>query len=260
MHKRKVIILTAAMIMLVSGIAIAGSWGSWFTTSKKLEELPDVKDEYKKIMDQYINGTIINIGGIITLYDGEKNSAIKEQSAYRFIKQQDQFYTQLSYMQSFCNGKIVVQLDTVDHVIVVADAKKEMSKMKKAMQPSFDVLFNENADFKITGKITQNDKTERTIVFQDDFRPGIKSYELTYDPVTYKVKHAAIKWWKDGGTVMERTDESQVWVSKIEYQQQPEAGINISEEINKIITIKKDQVQPALKYQDYQLHVINPEQ
>jgi hypothetical protein len=128
------------------------------------------------------------------------------------------------------------------------------------MQPSFDVLFNENAEFKITGKVTQNDKSERTIVLQDDFRPEIKSYEITYDPVTYQVKSVVIRWWKDGGTVMERTGESQVWVSKIEYQQQSETDINISEEINKIITIKKDQVQPALKYQDYQLHVINPEQ
>ena len=197
---------------------------------------------------------------MITLYDGENSSAVKERSMYRFIKQQDQFYSQLSYMQSYCNGEIVVQLDTVDHVIIVADATKETGKMKRAMQPSPDVLFNEKADFKITGRVTQSNESERTILLQDDFRPEIKSYELTYDPGTYRVKNVVIKWWKDGGTIMERTDENQVWVSKIEYQQQPETVVNISEEINKIITINKDQVQPASKYQDYQLHVINPEQ
>jgi hypothetical protein len=128
------------------------------------------------------------------------------------------------------------------------------------MKPSLDMLFDEKAEFKIAGKVIQSNDHERTISFQDDFRPEIRSYELTYDPATYRVKGAKIEWWKDGGAIRVTVDTSRVWISHIDYRLLPPADININEEINKIIIIKKDQIQPALQFQDYQLHVANPEQ
>jgi hypothetical protein len=258
MLKRKIIILIVMLVVAVSGLAIAGSNAGWFTYSTGAADLPDAKSELKKISDLVINDTSISLSGTIKLYDGEKPSEIKEKTIYRFIKRQEQFYTQLSYLQTFCNGKLVVQLDTVNQVIIVSNAG-QAKKSKRAMLPSLDVLFNENADFKITGKVSQ-DNNNRTITFQSDFNPEMKSCALTYDPATYQVKHAEILWWKDGGAFVERSAENSVWISKIDYQQQSGIDININEEINKIIIVKKDQIEPALKYQAYQMHVSNPEQ
>jgi len=260
MQKRKIIVLIIILVVTLSGLAIAGSKAGWFTRSIAVNELPDAKEECKRIFDRVKNDTNVNMGGTITLYDGEKTSEIKEKATFRFIRKQEQFYSQLSFLQTFCNGKLVVQLDTVNQVIVVADANQEKGNRKGAMQPSLDELFNEKADFNITGKVTQGNNNDRTISFQSDFNPEIKSCELTYDPTTYQVKRAVIHWWKDGGAMIETAALDRVWISHIDYQPLPVADINIDEEINKIITIKKDQISPALKYQDYQMHVSNPEQ
>jgi hypothetical protein len=259
MQKRK-ILLIIVMVVTVSGLALAGSKAGWFTKSITVNELPDAKDEYKRIFDHIKNDTCVNMEGVITLYDGEKPSEIKEKTAFRFMRIQEEFYSQLSFLQTFCNGKLVVQLDTVNQVIVIADAGKREVNGKGRMQPSLDQLFNENADFKITGEVREGNNNERIISFESDFNPEIKSCALTYDPATYLVKRAVIQWWKDGGTMVEAADSNRVWISHIDYQRQPASAINIDEEINKIITIKKDQIEPALKYHDYQMHVSNPEQ
>ncbi|MBO9203999.1 MULTISPECIES: flagellar basal body-associated FliL family protein [Niastella] len=259
MMKRKIILIIGSIVLL-SAAAIAGNWAGWFTKTVTNTELPDAKEEYKRIAERLKNDTAVNIEGLITLYDGEKPGVIKEKTTYRLIKHQDQYYSQFGLLQSFCNGSMVVQLDTTNRVIVVADANDGSGKRKKSMQPSLDVLFDEKADFKITGQIVQNGNNERTISFQDEFRPEIRSYALTYDPATYQVNRATIQWWKDGGAFKESVDTSRIWISQIDYRRLTLVDMNINEEINKIITIKKDQVLPALQFQDYQLHVANPEQ
>ena len=260
MQKRKIIVLIIIGLVTLSGAAVAGSWAGWFSTSVVKNELPDAKEEFKRICDRMKGDTNVNIGGAITLYDGEKPTEIKEKTSYRYLRKQEQFFSQLSFLQTYCNGNLAIQLDTVNQVIVVSNVSSGKRKGKGVMQPSMDMLFDEKADFKITGKVTQNENNERTISFQSDFNPEVKSYALTYDPVTYRVSRAVVQWWKDGGAIKETVTPNQVWISHIDYQQLPAADMNINEEINKIITIKKDQIEPALKYQDYQLHVSNPEQ
>lgn len=259
MQNRKIIILVIILALVVSGMAIAGSRAGWFKTSKTINELPDAKQEYKRVVDRFMGDSIINIGGAVTLCDGESPSVIKERLAYRFIKHHDQYYSQFGPVLSLCNGKAVVQLDTMNQLIMVANVIPEKGKKNRGIQPSLDVLLDENADYKIVGKVTQRNNNERSLTMQSDFNPQIKSCELTYDPKTYRIKRAVIQWWKDGGSGLGRTTQDQVWISNIEYQQLSGGDINISEEINKIITIKKDQIKPADKYQNYQLHVSNPE-
>lgn len=257
MHKRKIGILII-LVVTVSGLALAGSKAGWFTKPTTVAELPDAKDEYKRIFDRIKSDTNVNIGGTITLYDGEKPSGIKEKTSFLYIKKEGQFYSQLSFLQTFCDGKLVVQLDTMNQVIVLAEAGKDKGSKKGAMQPSLDELFNEKADFKITGKVTQANNNDRTLSFQSDFNPEIRSCALTYDPTTYQVKRAVIQWWKDGGVMEDVADSNRIWISHIDYQRQVTSAININEEISKIITIKKDKIEPAVKYQDYQIHVSNP--
>jgi hypothetical protein len=258
MQKKKIIILLIVLVT-ITGLAIAGTRAGWFTNSISVNELPGAKEEYQRICDRIKNDTSINLEATIILYDGEDTATIKEKTTCRYIKKQDKYYSQFSYLQTFCNGRLIVQLDTVNQVIVVSQVQLERKRNKRAMQPTFDMLFSEQADFRITGKVTQRNDMEREITCQSDFNPEMKSFDIIYDPVTYQVKRAKIQWWKEGA-IAETAADNQVWLTHIDYQPMPVVTINIEEEISKIITIKKDQIEPALKYQDYQLHVSNPEQ
>jgi hypothetical protein len=259
MQKRKIIILTISIVAL-SGVALAGSWAGWFNNSVTVNELPAAKEEFQHICERMKGDMEVNLAGTITLYDGEKPAEAKEKTTYRYIRKQEQCFSQLSYLQTFCNGKMTVQLDTVNQVIMVFNISTGKRRKKGMMQLSPDMLFDEKADFRIMGKVTQTNNNARTITLQSDFNPEIKSTALTYDPVTDQIKHAVIKWWKDGGALKETVNSNKVWISHIDYQWLPATDMNIDEEINKIITINKDQIEPALKYQNYQLHISNPEQ
>jgi len=259
MQKRKIIILIIGVVIL-SGVAIAGTRAGWFNTPVINNELPDAKDEFERISDRMKADTSLNLAGTITLYDGEKPAEVKEKATCRYIRKGYQFYSQLGYLQTFSDGKLIVQLDTVNQMIAVAKVATGKRERKRMMQPSLDMLFDENADFGIIGKVTQTNEHERTIVLQSDFNPEVKSYALTYDPATYRVSGAVIQWWKDGGAIKETMASNKVWISHIDYQQSPASDLDIHEAINNIITINKDGVAPALLYQAYQLQVTNPEQ
>lgn len=259
--KKKIIFVLTAGLLMITGLAIAGSWSGWFVrATEERSDLPDPKEEFSRLYQRYTKDTVMALGGTITLYDGENKGTVKEKTTFRFVKQHDQFYSQFSYLESVCNGTMLVQLDTVNQVIMVSDNLAEMTGNGGPAQPSFDALFSEKADFKITGKVTQ-DKTsnDRTMSFKSDFNPEIKSYSVTYDPATYRIKHAVIQWWKDA-MVTDTTAGNRVWISHIDYQPLPVNDFNANELINKIITIKNDQVEPALKYQGYQVHITNPQQ
>ncbi|OQP63236.1 hypothetical protein A3860_25440 [Niastella vici] len=258
MQKKKAIIFII-LAVAVSGLSVAGSLTGWFNKAEVVNELPGAKEEYQRIYDRIKNDTSLNLEAAINLYDGEAPSAIMETTTCRYIKRQNKYYSQFSYLQTFCNGNLMVQLDTVNKVVVVSPVKGEKKRNKRFMEPTIDMLFNEQADFRITGKVTQKNDNEREISCQSDFNPEIRSFDITYDPVTYQVKRATIQWWKEG-SMTEQPAANKVWISHIDYRQMPPATINIDEEISKIITIKKDQIEPAVGYQDYQLHVSNPEQ
>jgi hypothetical protein len=246
--------------VVLSGVALAGSRAGWFNTSVTVNELPEAKEEFKHICDRMKSDMNVNLTGTITLYDGEKPAEQKEKTTYRYIRKEEKFFSQLSYLQTFCNGGMTVQLDTIDQVIVVSNISTGKRKKKGMMQLAPDMLFDEKADFRIMGNVSQTIDDERIIALQSDFNPEIKSTALTYDPITYQIKHAVIKWWKDGGALKETINPNQIWISHIDYQWLPATDMNIDEEINKIITINKGQIEPALKYQNYQLHISNPEQ
>jgi hypothetical protein len=258
MQKKKVIIFIV-LVAAISGLSVAGTLSGWFTNSPVVDELPGAKEEYQRIYDRINKDTSMDLEAVVTLYDGDDPATIKEKTTCRYIRRQQKYYSQFSYLQTYCNGNRVVQLDTVNQVIIVSSVGPGRKKNKRTLQPTFDMLFNEQADFRITGKVTKKNNNEREITCQSDFNPEIRSFDITYDPVSYQVKRATIQWWKEGATG-ETATGNPVWISHIDYKSLPAVNINIDEEISKIITIKKDQIEPAVKYQNYQLHVSNPEQ
>jgi hypothetical protein len=258
MQNKKVIIFIV-LAVAVSGLAVAGAWWGRFANSRVVKELPGAKEEYQRIYDRFKNDTSMSLDAVVTLYDGNDPGTIKEKTTCRYIKQQEKYYSQFSYLQTYCNGNLIVQLDTVNQVIVISPIDEGRKKGKRSLQPTIDMLFSEQAGFRITGKVTQNNDNEREISFQSDFNPEVRSYDIIYDPATCQVKRAIIQWWKEGAAP-ETASGDPVWISHIDYQPMPAVNMNIEEEISKIITIKKDKIEPAVKYQHYQLHISNPEQ
>jgi len=61
----------------------------------------------------------MELAGTIRVYDGENKYALKEEKTYHYIRAGRQYYSQLSYLQIFCNGEILLQLDTVNKVVSV---------------------------------------------------------------------------------------------------------------------------------------------
>lgn len=257
MKKRKIFIPLLVLLVMTS-LAIAGNYSGWFAGKETRIEQPDAIEEYRRLYERYTRpDSIVHIKGTITLHDGENPSSTQEQSSFLFLKKGQQFYSQLSHLQTFSNGQLIIQLDTVDKTISVLPGNTTGASLPEGMgQPSFGVLFNDTAGFRIAATVA-GDQQERILSCQSDVNPDIRRFRLVYNSATYQLRQAEIEWWKDA--LLTDSSENKVWITRINYQELPGKEWKIDEMINAIITVSKNGIEPTPRYKEYTIHDLTAE-
>jgi len=251
MIKRKFIIPVLCGLLAIGSIAVAGSHAGWLLRYAGRDAgLPSAREEFKKLYERSMRqDSSIDLSGTILLYDGENRSKVKESNVFHFIKNTTGSYSQLGYLQSFSDGELLVELDTVNRLLVVAGGRQQTGIMKT--QPSVDALFSDTAAWRVTGIISERDH-QRVIRFSSNLNPAIRSYSLIYDPATYRPTGAEIEWWKDA-VVYDTTHTNRVWITRISYQYHPPSELHVDEMIGRIITLENGHAVPAGTYKDYRM-------
>jgi len=243
-------------ILLLSALTAAtAGLGIWKEQRRNIEghsSTPSATSEYQRLLQRY-RLTIDSLGsvaGTIRIYDKERGNAIKETRSFRYIRSGKGYYMQLSYMQTFCDGEWVVQLDTVNRQISVGKASPDaVSPMLPA-----EAIFTDTAHFRTTGEVSE-DVGGRQLRVVSDIDPAIRSSTLFYDTVGYQLRRADIEWWKSGVIPDGKSDK--IWLMKIEYSYPQNKNMAVHERIKNIVAIRDGQITAAPAYRDYSLNVNN---
>jgi len=251
MNKRKFFIPIAVLLVLSGVFAIANN-NHWLTPDHNKNELPDAKEELRKLYAIYNKqDTSLTINGIIRLYDRENKDALKEQTPFSYSKKGKRVFNQLGYLQTFFEDSLIVQLDTVNKYIAVSKITEGVQESVQNGLP-FERFMQDTSTFKITATVSEKNK-ERALTVISELNPEIKSSVIYYDPVTYKIKKAEIEWWKEAPIYDKEAVSKKIWLTIMEYTYP--AGMSNPESIKEIIVWKDGKPEPAKAYKDYQVHV-----
>jgi hypothetical protein len=251
MYKNKILLLFIVVLM-VSGVFALAASQHWLSNRTNANDLPDGREELRKIYAAYFNkDSSFNISGKIRLYDQERNGVFKEETGFHYVKKDGTYYYELGYLQTAFNGKIFVQMDSIARSITVS--KIPDSVLLKTAQSGFPLesFLTDTSAFKTNIALSEKDK-ERTLLITTD-NPDIKSFSITYDPLSYKIKQVQIEWWKKELPADENQADKMVWLTKMEYRYASANSFSVEGFINKILTIKEGEVVPADLYKDYQI-------
>jgi len=254
MNKKKTIAITIVLLVAISflGIAQSRGWINWL--DKKMDTAQDGREELKKLYGHYMGEKAnFDISGTIFLYDMEHNNALKEQAAYRNIKSGNNLFTQMAWQKTYVLDSLVVQLDTVNKIIIVSTINADFLPANNESPFPFEKFLADTSDFKITATVTDKG-AERILKLRNELMPEIKTVFIYYNPVDYTISKTEIEWWKEQG-VTEKADEKKCWLSRINYIHSPASSFNIANEIAKIITVKGQIAEPTEKYKDYEITV-----
>jgi hypothetical protein len=257
MSLKKTILSVLLLSLLTAATAGYRWWNRQDRSSAPLRELPSAPEELQKIMQQYrrMADTAASVAATIRIYDLENKEVLKETSSFRYFRCPSGYYVRLSYLQTFCDGKWVVQLDTVNRQILVARSSNSPDGAALGwIGSSLQSLFSDTAGFRMTGTVTAAGKTRR-LSLQSELNPEVRSATLLYDTLSYSLDKAEIEWWKPS---MHLDDKGQkVWLAKIDYLYPPPEKIDIAARIRSIISVTGKQVTATTAYRDYQLNLNN---
>ncbi len=253
----KKLILMGVVLLTMAGFltAMAGRywWRSTFAVPVAEAELPGAAAEYRKIIERYHGrDSASDLSGTIRIYDGENKNALKETKTFRCVRSGGQYYMQLSSLQTFCNGAILLQLDTVNKRILICKAVNAGLSGGSPGKDPVEILFSDTARFKMSGMVSPGQRTERVLRLQSDFDPQVRSCRLCYDTLTYSLHNAEIEWWKNGPD-SEGLSSDKIWLAKMDYQYHPAGRLNVDERIGEIISISNGKVRLTASYRDYQV-------
>ncbi|HEY6902141.1 MAG TPA: hypothetical protein VI233_15905 [Puia sp.] len=253
----KKILLSLVFVLALSAAAMAGYrwWGHMAVSPVPENPLPPAAEELARVMRAYREADSSSaISGIIRIYDREDKDALKETRPFRFGRSGKGFYAQLSYLQTFCDGDLLLQLDTLHRRIFLSKAPAAGMGEASFSNTPIETLFSDTASFKTTGVVSAEGK-ERGLHLQSEAAPGLRSSTLHYDTLTYRLNRAEIEWWKPSA----RQDEmgNKIWLAKISYQYAPAGRVDIREKIRSIVTITGRQVNLKDAYHDYELNLDN---
>ena len=264
MHRKKRILLVLTAAISISMLAVAGRimGGHTETPHEITPEMPSAKSEYDRLMQRYMSkDSAVGLKGEVAVFDGALPTIVKEKSSFTYRREGTNFYSSLSFQQTFFDGEFMVQLDSLHKIVYITAAGDKGTTDRSTEQMSFlpDKLFSDTARFRMTGTVTGDDKL-RTLTVTSDFNPEIQRFTLAYSPIDYTMKSAEIRFYKhhrpqeghDG------SDED-VWISRIDYKEAPAEKLDVRSMIQKIFVRRKNQLIPTSAYTDYRA-IINNQQ
>ena len=215
--------------------------------------LPSAAEEYKRIMARYMGAdSDINLSGTIRIYDGENKFSLKEERSFHYSRWGNQFYARLSRLQTFCNGKVVLQLDTLKKIVIVNKASAGRSSIATSGMQPFDRLFSDTVQFRLSGEVSEQGAV-RTLRIVSDFSPEMRSFSLIYDTASYRLIRAEVEFWKRGTLPGDQTAD-RIWLAKIEYHYGAPTVLDMDNPIRQVIVPEDNSVKLRDAYKDYQLN------
>jgi hypothetical protein len=247
-------------VLFLSTLTAATAGYRWWkgrdNTPVAQQDLPSATEEYKKLMRSYghANDSLPSIAGTIRIYDEENKGQLKETRSFRYLRCGAGFYMRLSYLQTFCDGKWLLQLDTIHRQIVVEKANGQIpgGMMGPAMTP--ETLFSDTARFRTTG-IVKVEGNWRSLRLQSELNPEIRSSTLFYDTLRYRLRKAELERWKPGSLPDEKGDK--IWLVKIDYQYPAAETMDLRRRIRSMVSVDDRKPALATAYQDYELTLNN---
>ena len=252
MKRIKWSIATISILLAIGLLAIANK-NKWWQPTQPIEPKKDslsAKEEYMKLVNHFsLVSSKLNMAGLIRIYDQENNGLLKETTPFSYIRNGGSYYLQFSYIKTFCDGKIIIQLDTVNRMISIS---KVDSTASQPNMMGLDSYFSDTAKFKIMGSVEQN-AGERTLLLKSDLNPELKSCSIIYDSGSYQIHSCVAEYWKDAGANGLGNDEKKTWLSKTQYRYQSFKGLPIEEMMVKVINIRGKEIIPTEPYKDYKI-------
>jgi hypothetical protein len=244
-------------LILVMLLLIVGVFAMVRNYSRKKAEgagkVPDAMEEYRKIMNHYIGKEPdTEISGNIRIYDGENNGTLKETGSFHCARSGVQFFTRINYLQTFCDGELVLDLDTVNKVILISKAEESKNTVEHNPVDPVGVFISDTTKIQI-GEIKTAGNAERIITIKTDLNPEIRAVRYFYDTISYRVRQTEVEWWRTN-PVMDDNKERKIWLARIDYVYQKAALMKIKEKIRSIVEVNGKKVKPGPLYSDYQIN------
>jgi hypothetical protein len=262
--KIKTFLLSFLLLPALAGVMAAGLVGHWWRKAGAANvsgrELPAVAAEYDRIMQRFRKAdTAIDIGGTIQIYDGGNDGALKEENGFDAVRYGTEYYSQLSYMRTYCDGNLILTVDTVHRRLQVSRAPRTTRALggqggaESPGEPGgTSFLFSDTAQFKLSGTVEQRG-AERVLTVHSDFAPAIRVCRIYYDTASYRLERSEIEWWKDRSG--RDTAAKKIWLAKVEYVYRPREARDIGKEIQSYIVTGKDSVTATKQYAGYTVAV-----
>lgn len=252
----KPIILSILLLSMLTAATAGYRWWKERAVAPIPASMPPAVSELKRLMHEYRRqaDSLASVSATIRIYDREKKDSLKESNTFRYIRSGEGYYMQLSYLQTWCDGRWMVQLDTVNRHITVLKAPGTIPDAMPSLSGPLEVLFSDTARFHTGGEVIA-EGSRRSLRLESELNPSIKSSTLHYDTLHYRLESADIEWWKPGTPA--DANNNKIWLVKIAYQYPPAAKMDIQKKIRSIVAIGGTQVTPAAAYHDYTLNVNN---
>jgi len=242
--------------LALAGVTAAGLVNHWWRKPVNAagKELPAAAGEYERIIRRYsTKDTAMDIIGTIRIYDGGGNGPIKEKNSFEAVRYGTKYYWQLSFMRGYCDGNLILMVDTVHRRLQVSKMPVSGSSGGQGAGVSSNLmpgtLFSDTAQFKLTGMVEAQEGAGRILTIHSDFNPAVRVSRIYYDTVSYRLIHSEIEWWKDRSG--RDTAAGKIWFAKVDYTYQPRKERDIGKEMWSCITSEKDGIKAAGQYAGY---------
>ncbi len=254
----KTILLSTFLLLVIVGVIVAATGRSWWRRSaaaapapEEAAILPASASEYGKLIRQFrLADSTLEVSGTIRIYDEEKRGDLQETKTFRSFSKGEQYYSQLSYMRTYCDGSLVLAVDSVHRQMTVSKVTPGSGATPGGM--ALDGLFSDTATFRLSGEI-RDVRGERVMSMRNDYQPGIRECRMYYDTMSYRLHRAEIEWWKDR-TGRDRT-AGRIWLARVDYVYHSPGPEDIAESMRQYIRLGPDGVRPTDAYAGYGIKV-----
>ena len=256
--RSKTILLTCILFLVLAGVIAATAGTRWWKSPpvpvvEKQLALPPASVEFGRILEQFrVRDTAMDISGTIHIYDQERDGLLKETRPFRFVRKGEGYVSQLSCIRTYCDGKRVLVVDTLNRDIQIYKYEVAGPQADLLAKMSPQLLFSDTARLKLSGSVQQLG-AERILAVHSDYSPEIKVYRIYYDTASYRPQRMEIEWWKDRSGM--DTTSNRIWLAKVDYTYRRRSGLDIGSEMRSYVTIGPDGVKPTARYADFHVTV-----
>lgn len=245
-------------VLALAGKQVVDTYGKKNSPKVNHTAFPPARDEYAKLVEKFLHPDSASaVSGTISLYDGEHPGVLKEKTDFISVRNGQQYYSKMSFVEVACNGRWFMQVDSLHKLLMVAGVLERLPSVPPmpSMGGVMDKLFSDTASFRVSGTVSGDD-LERSITLHSDFNPEIQSFTFLYSPADYSIKGAEIRFWKSRLPEADTAGAAaKVWISKIAYNRGRPASVDINSEMSRIFSVKRNRVVPAAAYRDYSIMV-----